>query len=501
MLKNPILILAVGAVIGGAGLVYGVSQSGGKDPLGSLMSKSGVNLPVKLARDLDVTKGASTRGMDILRELDDTFASLSAAASAGVVSISSPNGGSGSGFVYRSDGWIITNDHVVGGASEVQVALPDGRTLKGKVTLANDDQIDLAVVKVDVKDLPALPLADSRAVRVGQFAIAVGSPFGLDDTVTVGHVSALGRGSVVADPRLGGNRGYSGLIQTDAPINPGNSGGPLLNIDGEVIGVNSTIVSTTQASAGIGFSIPSNVVRAVADEMIENGGFDRGVLGAYIRELTITERKDKKVTGGAYVDGVEQSGPTGQAGLKQHDVITGFNGQPLANELELRVALYKSSPGDEVTLDYVRNGKPSSAKIKLEAPARQTLTRNTPELNNPELNNPFRQFNNPEMPDMETPVRLGVVLRLADDTVRSQFKLPKSVGGTVIYQISPGSFAERIGLMPGDILTELNGEPIKDVSKVGEVLSNVDWGDRVTVVVNRYQDGTATRLTLTERIR
>jgi len=497
MLKNPLLVIAVGVILGGAGLVYGVSQSGNSSPLGKLMNKTGVELPVKLARDLDATKGASSKGMDILRELDDTFASISAGASAGVVSISSPNGGSGSGFVYRSDGWIITNDHVVAGATEVQVALPDGRTVKGTVTLANDDQIDLAVVKVEEKGLAALPLADSRAVRVGQFAIAVGSPFGLDDSVTVGHVSALGRGSVVADPR-GGSRGYSGLIQTDAPINPGNSGGPLLNIDGEVIGVNSTIVSTTQASAGIGFSIPSNVVRAVVDELIEKGEFDRGVLGAYIREMTKFERNDLKVSGGAFVDGVESTGPTAKAGLQQNDVITSFNGKPLNNELELRVALYQSSPGDQVTIDYVREGEKKSAKLKLDAPVRQQLSREMPEMGG----NPFRQFQQPEIPEnYDTPVRLGVGLRLADPTVRSQFKLPETVKGTVIYQVTSGSFAERIGLLPGDVLTELNGEPIDEVSDVGKILTNVSWGDRVTVVVTRYEGDTPTKMTLTDRIR
>lgn len=494
MLKKPFLVIAIGAVIGGAGLVYGLNQSGGKNPIGSLVSKSGVELPIKLARDIDATKGASTRGMDILRELDDTFATISAAASAGVVSISSPAGGSGSGFVYRSDGWIITNDHVVGGAKEVDVALPDGRTVKGKVTLAEDDQIDLAVVKVDVDNLSALPLADSRNVRVGEFAIAVGSPFGLDDTVTVGHVSALGRGSVVADPRLGGSRGYSGLIQTDAPINPGNSGGPLLDIDGEVIGVNSTIVSTTQASAGIGFSIPSNVVRAVADELIAKGQFDRGVLGAYIRELTPFEKSDLKVNGGAYVEGVEETGPTAQAGLQKNDVITSFNGKVLDNELELRVALYKSAPGDQVNIDYVRDGQKKSASLKLEAPVRQQLTRQMPETGNP-----FGEFQR-ENPNMDVPVRLGVGLRLADATVRSQFKLPADVKGTVVYQVVTGSFADKVGVKVGDVLVELNGEPIKDVSAVGKILESVSWGDTVTIVVNRYEGGSTTRLTLTDRI-
>lgn len=500
MWKNPILILAVGAVIAGAGVVFGLGPS---TPIITSV-RNAVNPPTQLAGNLDATERVSSHGMALLKELDDTFAELSEGASKGVVSIASPNGGSGSGFIYRSDGYIVTNDHVVGGAKTVDVALPDGRTLKGKVTFSNDDQIDLALVKIDAKDLPSLPMADSSKVRVGQFAIAVGSPFGLDDTVTVGHVSALGRGSMVPDPRFGNlTRAYAGLIQTDAPINPGNSGGPLLNIYGEVIGVNSTIVSASNSSAGIGFSIPSNVVKAVADEMIETGKFDRGVLGAYIRELTPVEKAELKVPGGAYVEGVEPGGPSAQAGIKDHDVIVGINGNTLPTELDLRVALYKSSPGESATLDYVRDGKRLTTTIELDKPEREQPQRLAPEglpyggFGLPDYDELRERLRNPR-PDV--PVRLGISLRTADATVRKQFDLPADAKGLVVTMVDKASFAAKIGVKQGDVLIELNGENVDTVPQIAKILECVKWGDPVTVVVMRYKDGRASRITMTENI-
>ena len=498
MTKQPYLIIALAAIVGGGGLVFGLSKtpaSSGK----SLWSMGGASTPISRTVSHDSSNPKITKnGMAVLAELDSTFAGISEEASLGVVSIASGNGASGSGFVYRSDGWIVTNDHVVGRATEVDVTLPDGRTLKGKVTQSGDQQLDLAVVKIDAKDLVALPLADSDTVRVGEFAIAVGSPFGLDDTVTIGHVSALGRGSTVNDPNSQTSRGYAGLIQTDASINPGNSGGPLLNIHGEVIGVNSTIVSTTAASAGIGFSIPSNVVRAVADELIETGSFDRGVLGAFIRELKPIERKDLNIAGGAFIEDVVPNTPAGVAGLQAKDVVVGFNGQQVHTELGLRIKLYESSPGDTITVDYLRDGSKRSAQLKLDEPEKQVLAQNF----QPEAMQGFPFGDGSEMPSIpQGPVQLGVLLRDADDTVRQQFGLPSNTKGLVITSVDPNSFANRIGIKAGDILVELNGEPVLSRTDIQGVLQDVSWGDQVTVVVNRFENGKMTRLTQTRRIR
>lgn len=504
MTKQPFLVIALAALVAVGALVFGIAQSpanSAKAPWSILGGKAKFSTPVSNGAQ---PSGVTKNGMALLAELDDTLAGISEEAARSVVSISNGQG-SGSGFIYRSDGWIVTNDHVVGNADEVQVLLPDGRTMKGKVTHSNDAQLDLAVVKIPATDLVALPMADSDTVRVGEFSIAVGSPFGLDDTVTIGHVSALGRGSMVNDPNAQVSRGYSGLIQTDASINPGNSGGPLLNIHGEVIGVNSTIVSTTMASAGIGFSIPSNVVRAVADELIANGKFDRGVLGAFIRDLKPFEKKDLKLGGGAMIDDVVGTSAAGKAGIKKGDVVVAFNGTEINSELGLRIDLYKAAPGDSVTVAYIRDGSRRETQLKLDEPEKQTLAQNFPQGANPF---PFGNgggenngdgFATPQLP--QGPVRLGIGIRELDETSRSQFSLPKDATGLVITSVDPGGFADGIGAKPGDLLVELNGEPISKLSDVRSVLDQVTWGDRVTIVLNRYENGAMTRIMQTRRIR
>lgn len=502
MTKQPILVIALAALVAGGALVFGITQSpagSAKAPWSILGGKTSYSTPVSTGAQ---PSGVSKSGMALLAELDDTLAGISEEAARSVVSISVGQG-SGSGFIYRSDGWIVTNDHVVGNSEEVQVQLPDGRTMKGKVTRSNDPQLDLAVVKIPATDLTALPMADSDTVRVGEFSIAVGSPFGLDDTVTIGHVSALGRGSMVNDPNSQVSRGYAGLIQTDASINPGNSGGPLLNIHGEVIGVNSTIVSTTMASAGIGFSIPSNVVRAVADELITQGKFDRGVLGAFIRDLKPIEKKELNVEGGAMIDDVVGTSAAGKAGIKKGDVVVAFNGNKVKNELGLRIDLYKAAPGDSVSVSYVRDGSRREAQLKLDEPEPQPMAQATPNQMSPF---PFGDgsgdpngFNTPQAP--QGPVRLGVGIREVDDTTRGQFGLPKEAKGLVVTNVDPESFADSVGAKAGDLLAEINGEPVANLADVRRILDKVTWGDRVTIVLNRYENGVMTRIMQTRRIR
>lgn len=502
--KKPILMIALAAVVAVGGFALALNNSpanAGKSLMLGLGNKAPVSKPVNYAPDAKATKA----GMAMLEELDSTFAGISEQASLGVVSIQSGQGASGSGFVYRTDGWIVTNDHVVGNSSSVQVALPDGRTVPGKVIKSGDAQIDLAVVKIDANGLTALPLANSNLVRVGQFTIAVGSPFGLDDTVTVGHVSALGRGSTVNDPNSMTARGYSGLIQTDASINPGNSGGPLLNIHGEVIGVNSTIVSTTAASAGIGFSIPSNVVRAVADELIETGKFDRGVLGAFIRELKPIEKTEFKAPGGAMIDDVVAGTPAAEAGLVAKDVIVSLDGKEVPTELALRIKLYEASPGQSVQVGYIRDGVRKQTSLKLaepEQPQQLGMMGQPGQGNMQEF--PFdRLFGDqgqaPQMPD--GPVRLGLGVREVDATLRSQFKLPAESKGVVVMSIDENSFGAQVGAKQGDLLVELNGEAVTKVGDLRMILEDVNWGDRVTVVLERFEDGKMSRLTQTRRIR
>ncbi len=507
-LKNPIVLIALGLIAGAGALAFslGDSNSVAHSLTRRILPTAVVSQPVANVPAPELTK----KGLDLLRDLDQTFAGLAEEASAGVVSIQAGNGmgqGQGSGFVYRKDGWIVTNDHVVAGNEEVTVILNDGREIKGKVTRANDNQIDLAVIKIDADGLIPLPMADSNRVHPGQFAMAVGAPFGLDNTVTVGHVSAISRGSTVNDPRYG-ERGYAGLIQTDAPINPGNSGGPLLNIEGEVIGVNSTIVSTTAASAGIGFSIPSNIVSAVADELIATGKFDRGFLGAVLRDVKPYEREKLGVKGGAMLDEVPAEGPAGKAGLKDGDVLVQIGNEAVATELDLRILLYKTSPNQSVPIQFIRDGQTKTASLKLGAPEAMVARRpesfpfNMEDVPGIEIPDELRErFNDPDVAPVPDRVRLGVGLRMLDETARSQFKLPASAKGVVIMTVTPNSFAQRVGMRTGDVLVRLNGEDIVDVDDVSAILADVQWGDQVTVVMDRYTDGVKSTITQTRAIR
>ena len=242
---------------------------------------------------------------------------------------------SGSGVIVRNDGYIITNDHVVAGAERVTVRLDDGREFVGKVM--RDPRNDLALVKIEATGLPTAKLGDSDNVKVGQWAIAIGSPFGLTNTLTVGVVSAVSRGARVPDRDMpGGTRNYAELIQTDASINPGNSGGPLVDIDGSVIGINSMIESPTGTNAGIGFAVPSNTVKYVMEQLISNGQVTWGRIGCEIRDVSPAASKTLGTTKGALVNSVEEDSPAEKAGIKPMDVILQVNNKNTDDSLNLR---------------------------------------------------------------------------------------------------------------------------------------------------------------------
>ena len=462
---------------------------------------------------VNLRMAALNTGADLsnLKALDTSFAALSEAASQGVVLVTSDTRAegendvmsqlqgvrSGSGFVYRSDGWIVTNDHVVAGLDKVKIVLADGREMVGKVIHASDPQLDLAVFKLDAKDLPFLSLADSSQVKVGQLTVAIGAPFGLADTVTVGHVSAIGRPGQVSDGMQW--RVYSGLIQTDASINPGNSGGPLVNVDGDVIGVNSAINTTTGSSAGIGFAIPSNVVKVVADELISKGKFDRGMLGVVPRDLKPFEMKEKNLQGGALVSKLEQDSPAYQQGIREGDIVTAIDGQPISKEIDLRIALYRHSPNDTVDVTYVRGGQSKSAKVKLEA---VKATPATPRNAFPDGIQPFGQ-GQPEQQQNEEPQirpakpRLGVGVKQIDDNVRSQFSLPSDAKGVVVETVATGSFAAKVDLQPGDVILSVNGRSVNLVTDLTDAMAGVNWGDQVALKFVRFKGGSRQEFTVT----
>lgn len=495
----------------GAFLAIGVSASslGYRPSMPSLPGTPAFMTPVR------TSPAVGGAGMAELRNLNDTFADISAAISPAVVQIQpraqgGQNGasGSGSGFVYRADGWVITNDHVVNGQSEVKVVMHDGREYTGKVYAANDPQIDLAVVKIEADNLQTLPLGDMRNVRPGQFTLAVGSPFGLESTVTIGHVSALNRPGQVFDPRIGAPRSYAGMIQTDAAINPGNSGGPLLNIDGEVIGVNSTINTLTGGSAGIGFAIPSTTVKVVADELISTKKFDRGFLGVeFENDIKPYQLKELGIEGGAKVSRVPEDGPSYQAGLRANDIILQVDNDKVNTSNDLLLTMYRRSPGDTVTVKYLRGGKQETASIKLSdmsAALRQQTQR--PQENNQRQRDPrelFREFGPDVFRNFEedgsgregTPegkVLLGVSVELIGETQKKQFNLNSDAKGVVVTTVTPGSVAAKFGIQPGDVILEIQRDQINSPQDVTKALEKIEWRQNVTIRTLRYKDGQKT---------
>jgi serine protease Do len=373
--------------------------------------------------------------------------------------------GTGSGLIVRPDGYILTNDHVVEGAAggKVRVRLADGQSYEGKVS--RDQQSDLAVVKIDAKKpLPTVKFADSDKLRVGQWAIAIGSPFGQQNSMTTGIVSALHRKSTIGMP--GNSRLYPSLIQTDAAINRGNSGGPLLNINGELIGVNVAIFSPTGTSAGIGFAIPANNARFVADQLIAKGKVTRGFLGLAPEDLTELDRKRVgESVRGVVVRERSENTPAARAGIEPGDIITEFNGKPIGREYELRDAIALTPPGKNVAIKLLREGKPQVVTVTLaEAPpqlARQPGTLSSGGQQTSSLS------------------RFGLTLGTIPPEQRKALSL--SVGGVLIKSVAEDSPAEAAGLAAGMVITAIGGVRVDTPDAVEAALTKLKSGETVLV--------------------
>jgi serine protease Do len=491
---KPLLFVVVGIVLG----VLAIAAWNQIRTPGSTLRYE----PMKRTAQFQPSSSGAVSG---LKALDQMYTELTSYASEAVVHIAVTTAGrgqaagmpagDGAGFIMTEDGWVVTNDHVVQRASEVTVVLADGRELKGKVHRADDPSLDIALIKIDATDLPTLKFADSDAVLPGQIVVAVGTPFGLENTVTFGHVSATGRIGQAGDG-FSQTRPYSGMIQTDASINPGNSGGPLINVDGEVIGMNTSIFSTSGASAGIGFAIPANVVNAVASEMIATGKFDRGLMGLYPRDMKPYEMKDKK-TMGAYVAQVQPGDPAEKAGLKEGDVITKVNDDVIDSETDLRIALYKRSPDDRVNVTYVRDGRTRTAELTLKAPPVQQLVQQ-PQQRMPEGEVPdMREF----FRDQQPRPMLGVFIEDLDDTTREQYDLPGGLAGAVIYVVQEDSYAQKAGLKVGDVITQIGDKKVTAAQQVVESLSTLRMGDEVVLKYVRIAEGKANERSVRIRFR
>jgi len=483
-------------------------------------------------KNLRTISGSTTESLAELHNLDSSFANLAEFVSPAVVDIRASSGramtpsgqrvavrqGEGSGFVFRSDGYIITNDHVVDGADKVKVVMKDGREYDGTVLRAEDS--DIAVVKIDAKDLPVLAFADSSSLRAGQLCMAVGSPFGMENSVTFGHISAFRDGgqSIASETR---DRYYPDLIQTDASINMGNSGGPLVNVDGQVVGVNTAIYSPSGTSAGIGFSIPGNQAKFIANMLIEKGKVVRSRIGLQPDNLKEYEKKDKGIDGGVVVTLVQTPSPASIAGIKQGDIITEIGTTPIHSQLDLRNSMLIYAPGTTVPVQLLRDGKTMNVNVKLEAaPApvanlpQQQMDGGQPGIpkgfDAPDMKM-FKDFQKqfgdqaiPQAPDQQDvpaiksgQARLGVHVGSTSADLRKEFNVPASVSGAVVIDVQPGSVAEKLGLKTGDVVTQLGAKPVKSAEDLTSAMGNLKWGDSTRIKFSRFGAGSVVQQDLT----
>lgn len=376
--------------------------------------------------------------------------------------------GQGSGVIIRSDGYIVTNDHVVGGATDVEVTFYDGTKAKGEVLRA--PSADIAVIKVDRKNLPAAALGDSSNVKPGQIAFAIGSPFGLENTLTMGIISATGRREVI--PGVGRTRFYPDLIQTDAAINSGNSGGPLVNSRGEVIGINTAIVAGgfTGGNVGIGFAIPINRVKTIVQQLLEKGSYRRGYLGIALSDIPADLRDELKATQGILVRSVERSTPADQAGIEAGDVIAEVDGTPVRNESHFREMIADKGPGATVTMKVLREGKSNIVKATLGV-----------HPDDVEEQQSARAEPSREQGVLE---RLGIAVGEIPEALQRTLGNAK---GVYVRRVAPDSPAAS-ELQAGDVIIAVNRTPVTTVAELEKVLRSVPSGRTVRMRVLRTVD-------------
>lgn len=367
--------------------------------------------------------------------------------------------GAGSGFVVSKDGHILTNNHVVDRADKITVTLDDNSEVEAEL-IGTDPQSDVALIKIDVEeDLPTIPLGDSDALEVGEWVIAIGNPFGLSQTVTVGVVSATGRS------RVGINE-YENFIQTDAAINPGNSGGPLLNIHGEVVGINSALYSRTGGYMGIGFAIPINMVKSIEDQLHKHGKVTRGWLGVAIQDVdeNLAESFGLSKAEGILVSETQPDSPAEKAGVKQGDVILKLEGVALKDVNELRNRIALTIPGTEVSLNIIRNGKPIDISVTIgEQPADFGRLSQQPSTNG-------------SLDDF------GLVLQELTPDLAEQLGY-QGRQGVIISEVAEQSPAENGGLKPGLLIEEVNKVKITSLEELREVLEGSENPGRVLLRV------------------
>ena len=365
----------------------------------------------------------------------------------------------GSGFIFDPAGYILTNNHVVENADEIKVKLNSGEEMTAEL-VGRDPKTDLAVLKIDAKkDLPTIPFGDSDKVKVGEWVMAIGNPFGLEFSVTAGIVSAKGR--------FIGQGNYDDFLQTDAPINPGNSGGPLLDLNGRVVGINTSIFSRSGGNIGIGFAIPINLAKDLIPQLREKGKVTRGWIGVMIQKVTpeIADSLGLKASRGALVADVVKGGPAEEAGIKVGDVIVSFDGHDVKESTELPTLVAREKIGQEVPVVVMRDGQQENVSIKIA-----------------------------EMKDEEEQVAtgeseaFGLTVQNLTPEIAESLGINVDVAGVLVSGVDPGSPADDAGLRRGDVIVEVNRKPVKDVDAYKKELKATGEGKSVLMLVRRGEN-------------
>ena len=372
--------------------------------------------------------------------------------------------GLGSGVIVRADGYILTNNHVIDGAVDIDVTLLDKRKFKAKV-IGTDSKTDLGVLKIDAKDLPTLTLGDSSKVRVGDIALAMGQPFGLGQSVTMGIISAKGRSG------LDIIEGYQDFIQTDAAINPGNSGGALVDVRGDLIGINTAILTHNGGgNEGVGFAVPINLAHGVMDQMIAHGKVTRGYMGVDLQDLDATMARALRMTDlrGVLISGVVPGSPAEHAGIQRGDVIREVNGERAEDRNSLRLRISSMAPGSTVHVKLLRDGAERTVSVTLiEIPSQMARSAPAPDDHGQSSN-----------------ALDGVQVETLGPAYRQQLRLQPSVQGVLLTDVAPGSPAADAGLQPGDVIQEVNRERIASVSDFDRAIRR-SQGRVLMLFVNR----------------
>ncbi len=373
--------------------------------------------------------------------------------------------GEGSGFIISEDGYIVTNHHVAGDADGLKVTLEDGRSFDAKL-IGSDPETEIALIKVDAKGLPTLKLGDSDKVRVGEWVLAIGSPFGLKHSVTSGIVSARGRGDVnIVD--------YADFIQTDASINPGNSGGPLLDMDGDVVGMNTAIMSRTGGSNGVGFAIPANMMKYIVAQLRDHGSITRGFLGVNIQGVTPEIAKWFKLTDGhgVLIADVSKDSPAEKAGLQRDDVIVELDGQPVGEIGAFRSHISTTAPGTSLKLAIVRGGNRMEKTVEVGTLPGDKMAK--------------AGGNGKQEPR----TKLGITVQgLSDDLARRMGYEGES--GVVVSEVTPGSQAARAGIKPGMLIKEVNRQAVNNPREFEDAIQK---GPKDQAALLLVQDGQSSR--------